>query len=346
MAKHPALVNWSQYIALRGITTMLQSIPPQQNLRAAAVIGSAFYHASPSRRNRAETNIALSFPDWPQSRVRDVAERSMQHMFQMFLVDSLVTTRLITRSSWPRHIRLHPSIGQVMERLIRGEPMILLTGHCGNWEILGHFLALMGYPLLALARPLDNPLVNRWLLKQREAAGTRVLTKWGATPILQETLQAGGRVGFIADQNAGDGGMFVPFFGRLASSYKSIALLAAKYEVPIVAGLARRMGGRMEYELSCTDLIEPQDWVDQSDPLYYITARYNRAMEQMIQQAPEQYLWVHRRWKSRPKYERESKPMPLRLRMKIADLPWMTSAELEQLVSYAHPPAARRKQSH
>jgi Kdo2-lipid IVA lauroyltransferase/acyltransferase len=329
-----ALIHWSQYLGMRGLAGLVHSFPVNQNLRSAAAFGSLYIRCSRTRRERAEMNISLSFPEWPVERVRHVAERSVQHMFQIFTVDSMVTTRVITKSSWHRYIRIHPSIGRVMDRLIRGEPMILLTGHCGNWEVIGHFLALMGYPVLALARPLDNPLINRWLLGVREAAGTRILTKWGATPVLQETLEAGGRIAFIADQNAGDTGMFVPFFGRLASSYKSIALLALRYNVPIVAGCARRLNDRLEFELSSTDIIEPDDWADQPDPIYYITARFNRAIEQMIREAPDQYLWVHRRWKSRPRHEKEGKPLPPKLRAKIEALPWITEHDIERIANY------------
>jgi KDO2-lipid IV(A) lauroyltransferase len=192
-------------------------------------------------------------------------------------------------------------------------------------------MAAIGYPFVALARPLDNPLINRWLLGLREVRGMKIVTKWGATPILQDTLRDGGRVGFIADQNAGDQGLFVPFFGRLASSYKSIGLLAMRYNVPIIAGYARRLGDHFQYEVAYTDFIKPHEWAGQPDPLFYITARYSRAIEQMVRLAPEQYLWMHRRWKSRPKHEREGKPMPKRLIAKLEQLPWMTQHELQRL---------------
>jgi KDO2-lipid IV(A) lauroyltransferase len=125
--------------------------------------------------------------------------------------------------------------------------------------------------------------------------------------------------------------MFVPFFGRLASTYKSIGLLAMRYNIPIAAIHAKRVGDGFQYEVSVTDFIEPNDWIDQDDPLFYITARYNRAIEIMIRQAPEQYLWLHRRWKSRPKFELDGKPMPKKLIQQLESLPWMTENELSKL---------------
>jgi KDO2-lipid IV(A) lauroyltransferase len=335
--KRSAIRNWSEYLALRGVSAFVHCFDVEQNLRTAAAIGSTFYRLNPRRRARAERNIALSFPDWPPERVRDVAERSFQHMFQLFMVDALATPRLLNMSSWPQYVRLG-DIEPVLERLTRGEPLIFVTGHCGNWELLGFALSMIGFPMAALARPLDNPLINRWLLSIREARGLEVITKWGATPVIQQRLRSGGRIGFIADQNAGDQGLFVPFFGRLASSYKSMGLLAMHEEVPIVAGMAHRLDGRMCYEISATDILTPDEWREQDDPLFYITARINRAMEQMVRAAPEQYLWLHRRWKSRPKHEREGKPFPRRLREKLQALPWMTPGELDRIVHLSEDP--------
>ena len=318
----------------------MQCFDVDQNLHTAGAIGALFYKTNRTRRERTLHNIALSFPDWPAARVEQVARASMRHMFQLFMVDSLATPRLVTPASWPRYVQLG-NLQPALDRFIRGEPVILVTGHCGNWELLGYALAVIGYPMWAVARPLDNPLIDRWLRGIREARGMRIITKWGATPLIQDVLRTGGRLGFIADQNAGEQGLFVPFFGRLASSYKSIGLLAMHHDVPIIAGHARRIGEKLKYELACIDAIMPEDWAVQPDPLFYITARYNRAIEQMIRAAPEQYLWVHRRWKSRPRHERLGRPMSRRLIAKLEALPWMTSEELDLIVQRSNE-AARR----
>ncbi len=336
-----ALLNWTQYIGLRGIAGFMHCFEPEQNLATAAVIGSLFHRFSARHRKRALENIRTSFPEWPIERAQDVARRSIQNMFQIFMVDALISPRRITTTSWPRYLRVG-NLSAAMERLIRSESTIFITGHCGNWELLGYSLAVLGYPLHALARPLDNPLLNRWVMGIREARGLRIITKWGATPILQKLLSSDGRAAFIADQNAGEEGMFVPFFGRLASSYKSIGLLAMRYEVPIVAGFAKRLGGRFEYELIAQDIIRPQEWADHPDPLFYITARYNYAMEQMIRRMPEQYLWVHRRWKSRPRHERLGRPIPPRLIAKLESLPWLTPQDVGRIVESSNQ-AARRQ---
>lgn len=319
-----------QYGAARALAGVTQIFDPEQSLFVARTIGETYWRSNRRHRERAKRNIRLSFPEWSDERVERTGRASMGHLLQLAAVDAILMPRLVTPSTWPDYTVSGDQRG-ALDDLIQGRPMILITGHTGNWEFLGYLLAVYGYRVNALARPLDNPYLNRWVMGIREARGMRILTKWGAMEIVQGLIQRGEWVGFIADQNAGDQGLFVPFFGRLASTYKSIGLLAMRYEVPIVVGQAERVGQQFKYHIFCQDVIRPDDWIDQPDPLFYVTARYNRAMEQVIRRAPEQYLWMHRRWKSRPKHERLGKPMPGRLRAHLEALPWMTTAELERI---------------
>ena len=108
---------------------------------------------------------------------------------------------------------------------------------------------------------------------------------------------------FIADQDAGSRGLFVDFFGRKASTYKSIGLLAMQYNVPVVIGYARRTGRAFHFQIGVQDIIYPPDWEHEDKPLLYITQRYTKAIEDIVRRDPAQYLWLHRRWKTRPKGE-------------------------------------------
>lgn len=333
--KQSSLVAWSQYLPLRAIAAVIGCCPMNLNMQSTKIIGDLYYQLSKKRRNRAIANIQSSFPELSELEVQALAKKSMEHMFQLFVAEGVQMPSLITPTTWHKYIEFK-NIDQVTQRLTHKKPTIFITGHCGNWELLGYALSVLGYPIAALARPLDNRLINDWVLGIRERFGLQVVTKWGGVPILQELIQNNTSIGFIADQNAGDNGMFVPFFGRLASTYKSIGLLAMRYNIPIVAVHAKRIDGRFKYEVEVVDFIDPDDWKNQPDPLYYITARYNKAIEQMIIKAPEQYLWLHRRWKSRPKFERENKPMPNKLLQQLESLPWMTNQELSTLTNCYH----------
>ncbi|MHC4536804.1 MAG: LpxL/LpxP family acyltransferase [Planctomycetota bacterium] len=97
--------------------------------------------------------------------------------------------------------------------------------------------------------------------------------------------------------------MFVDFFGRRASTYKSIGLIAITNNIPIAVGYSRRIGNRFYFELGVTRIIFPHEWADKDDPLFWVTAEYTTAIEQFVREDPTQYWWLHRRWKHRPREE-------------------------------------------
>lgn len=324
-----ALVNWSQYLALRLAAMGLHMFSPRQNLATARFAGSWVRRLDHRHRERAAANIARSMPELGRERVALLTEASMQHFMQLG-VEVMFTPRLIRTETWPRHIRLN-RLGEALDLVLSDRPTIMVTGHYGNWEVLGYLMGLLGVDLAAVARPIDNPLVNEWLLGVRQRQGLRIITKFGATEEMVGLLERGGTLGFIGDQNAGNKGLFVPFFGRLASAYKSIGLLALRYEAPVICGYARRVGEDFRFEIGVTDIIRPEDWADQPDPLYYLTARYTRAIERMVVEDPAQYLWLHRRWKSRPRHELQGRPMPGALRRRLQSLPWMDDETMGRL---------------
>lgn len=319
-----------QYAAARTVAALVSPFDPDQNLETARIVAAAYSRLSARRRERARSGVARSLPELDLAQQRRIVDASMGHMFGLFMVDAFAMPRVVGRENWHDRVRLG-SVGRAMEHLTSDRPCLFVTGHVGNWEILGYVLALVGFEMTALARPLDNRYLNDWLLGVRQKTGLRVITKWGATDEIQSVIEGGGKVGFIADQNAGADGLFVPFFSRLASTYKSIPLLALRYEIPVVCGYARRLDGCFRYELRVTDVIEPADWRGAEDPVLYVGARFNRAIEWMVRESPEQYLWVHRRWNSRPKHEREGLPLPDRLRRKLEALPWMHEGLLGEL---------------
>jgi KDO2-lipid IV(A) lauroyltransferase len=254
----------------------------------------------PRHRIRARDHLRIAFgAALPEKQVDRLVLGSMQQM-AMMAMELLFTPRLINPWTWPRYVwpgDLRAALDVLLDR--RGA--ILLTGHYGNWELTGYLLATWGFDVVAVMRPLDNPYLNRYIMAMREKRGLRLLFKKGAIQSADEVLEGGGILAFIADQNAGRKGLFVDFFGRPASTYKSIGLLAMRHRVPIVVGGARRRSLRFEYDIIAPRVILPEEWEQQADPLRYITQEYTRAFEAIVREAPEQYLWIHRRWKSQPR---------------------------------------------
>ena len=164
-------------------------------------------------------------------------------------------------------------------------------------------MGLFGFDIYSVARPLDNKFISRWLYGVRQREGQRIVDKKGASQWMGEIVARGATLAFIADQDAGRKGIFVDFFGRKASTYKSIGLLAITNNMPICVGYSRRVGDGFFFEMGLTRIIMPEEWADKEDPLRWVTAEYTKAIEDFVREDPTQYWWLHRRWKHRPKEE-------------------------------------------
>ncbi|GAI28903.1 unnamed protein product, partial [marine sediment metagenome] len=180
---------------------------------------------------------------------------------------------------------------------------MMLTGHYSNFEIMGYMLGLFGFNAYSIARPLDNRFISRYLYDVRQRAGQTIIDKKGATELTDKLTSNGAALGFIADQDAGRKGIFVDFFGRKASTYKSIGLLAITNNVPVAVAYSRRFANRFYFEIGVNRIILPEEWAEKDDPLKWVTAEYTKAIEEFVREDPSQYWWLHRRWKHQPKEE-------------------------------------------
>jgi len=306
MKKGTGVISWLGYAAMRAAVLVLHCFPVNLNLVTARLVGRIWWIIDPKHRNRTRDHVRLALGNELEEReIERVARRSMQHLVMM-AIEMVFTPRLVTDATWRRYVRLG-DMREALRVLLEGRGVILLTGHYGSWELTGHLLALFGFDVKAIMRPLDNVYINRYLVRTRKAAGLELLDKKGAMDSSEQILQSGSAIGFIADQDAGRKGVFVDFFGVPASTYKSIALLAMQSQVPIIVGYARRLGDRFEYELGVERIIHPSEWQDVDDPMRWITQEYTAALEASIRRDLTQYLWIHRRWKSRPKVRRTAK---------------------------------------
>ncbi|MGC9453760.1 MAG: lysophospholipid acyltransferase family protein [Phycisphaerae bacterium] len=296
------LIDYLQYSALRMLGVIGSIFGLQENYRTARFLGDLVYRLDRRHRIRAVEHLRRSFPSWDEQRLQATARESFRHM--MYLgVEMLFTPRMVTPYRWRRHIRLK-GVAQFVRLLLRREsPTIVITGHFGGWEVAGYTLAALGFRSVALYRPLDNKYLDAYVRNVREHRGLRLLSKKGATEELDGVLAANMPVSFVADQDAGRKGLYVDFFGRAASTYKAPGLLAMQYDAPVAVVTARRLEKPFTFEMELQRIIEPHEWAEADDPLRWITRQYNKALEDGIKKAPEQYLWVHRRWKHRPRGE-------------------------------------------
>lgn len=297
--------DWLLYVAIRILVVFLYLFDVETNLRFACFLGRLLWKHYHRGRQRALDNLRASFPEKSEAWIRQTGQRSFEQIV-MLTIDILFTPRLVKKYNW-REYSWYRNAEHAKWLMQERKGLILVTGHYSNFEIMGYLMGLFGFPIYSIARPLDNKYLNRFLYRVREQRGQKIIDKKGAAEMMPRLTEDGATLGFIADQDAGKKGIFVDFFGREASTYKSIGLLAITCNLPVGVGYSRRVGNRFYFEIGVNRIIFPHEWADKEDPLEWITAEYTKAIEAFVREDPTQYWWLHRRWKTRPKAERRRK---------------------------------------
>jgi KDO2-lipid IV(A) lauroyltransferase len=261
-----------------------------------------------TRYHVAAENLRIAFGgDLSDAEVSRIVFRMWVHLFRT-VAEVVQSPRKLHLWSYRRIIEFQ-GLQQTNEALLSGRRVVLLGGHFGNWEIGIALMGLWGFPMGIVAREMDNPHLDRWFRRYREFYGHRQMFKRGGYDDMLALLQCGGSLGLLGDQDAGQRGLFVEFFGKPASTFKSIALLSLEYDAAIIVGGSLRLPDRFDdigwsrFGMRCTEVIDPRT-IGTPDPVREITRRYTLALEQLIRSAPEQYFWLHRRWKSTPRSSR------------------------------------------
>jgi KDO2-lipid IV(A) lauroyltransferase len=255
------------------------------------------YWILPGRRRVTLDNLTLVYGDTLTVDARAaLARRCFEHLGMTAMECCRLyfgrADRLIAR------VRGHGTehIGQAMAE---GRGVFFLTGHFGNWELLAATHGHAGFGLSVVVRPLDNPYLDAVIARARERSGLRAISKRDAVQGVRDALGRGQCIGILLDQDAGRDGVFVPFLGHPASTSRALAVLAIKTRAPVVPAFIHRLpdGG---HELALDPPIPLANTGDLDHDIEVNTARYTEALERHVRAHPEQWFWVHRRWKSRP----------------------------------------------
>ena len=251
------------------------------------------------RRRIALSNLAGAFPSLTTHARRRIARRSFQHLGMVLTEGLFVLHQPLARVT--EQITLE-GIDHVREVFDRHGRALVLTAHLGNWELLTLAPALTGYPLTVVARALDSAALNVWADRVRRTAGVDVVDKREALRPVLAALRRGRLVGVLLDQNTSRReGVFVPFFGRLASTSRAIAVLALRTRTPIIPAFTHRLVPGRHLITIHPALPLPSDNDDAA--VLALTARCTAVIEDAVRAAPEQWLWAHDRWRTQPAAE-------------------------------------------
>ncbi|HVS38555.1 MAG TPA: lysophospholipid acyltransferase family protein [Gemmataceae bacterium] len=295
-----AVADYAVYLAVRVLLCAVQMLTLPTARRLAGVLAWLAYHIDRRHRLVADDNLKHAYAGQLNDRERDRMVRGVYRHFVSVLVEIAHLPRMLNPNTWRRYVTLENGRA-IVEGLLCGRPLLFVTGHFGNWELGGYVLGLLGFQTYAIARKLDNPHLNAFLLHRiRERTGQKILYKDGDFDRIQAALASGGAVATLGDQDAGARGQFVDFFGRPASTHKAVALLALEFNTPMVVIGMPRVGQPMRYRIVAEEVILPEEYAGRPDAVRAITQRFTAALERLARRAPEQYFWLHRRWKHEP----------------------------------------------
>ncbi|MCE5333006.1 MAG: lysophospholipid acyltransferase family protein [Desulfobacteraceae bacterium] len=295
-------LQWIEYAGFLGAVRLTAVLPPRVLRAASSVLGSIVYALSSKRRNIAIRNVTTAFGDtMSRSEIRRLARRSCACLF-LTAIEIVRSPFSLKGKEFVRDERygiehLKPFFEKAKRIHDEADGCIFVTPHLGSWELLPHLGALIGIPLTVIVRPLDNPYLERDILSVRIATGQIMVPKKNAMFSLERLLRRGRSIGMLPDQSTGRG-LHVEFFGKKASTTPLPALLGIKYHRPVVVVAIYRTEDPYRFEASVSDPIwSDPDMRDEKSEMVRITREVNRCMEELILKHPEQYLWMHNRWK-------------------------------------------------
>ena len=286
-----------EYGALRSAIGFLGAMRWRRAVRAGAAIGRFAYTPLGIRRDVVESQVAAAFPEAGERELRSIARGAFEHLGRV-----TVETALLSRMDPAGVLELFESVEgwDVVERLrARERGLIMVTGHLGNWELGGAYIAARGVPLDVVVRRMGNPLFDGYLTRTRSRLGMRVVRDRDAVRRTPRTLRAGGAVAFLTDQAGLNlASTFVPFFGRPAKTPRGPAVFALRLGTPVVFGTALLLpSGR--YRLVFEE-IPVRNSGDHDADVDELVKAYTQKLESWVRRAPEQYFWQHHRWKRQP----------------------------------------------
>jgi len=317
------LTDWLVYLIVRLAICFVQAISLESCHAIARALAWVACDLVRLRQHVVEENLRQVFPDLADGERRDLARQMWEHLFLMGC-EIAHAPRNVHETNWRRYFSFHGK-REMVACLLDPRPTVFVSGHFGNFELSSYMMGLFGFPTYAIARPLDNPYLDRYVNQFRSTHGQFILPKDGSAAQVDAVLRSGGVIALLADQHAGRKGCWVDFFGRPASCHKAVALFTLVSGAPLVVAYGRRVGGPLQFELGVNGIADPRIPSADLSGVKALTQWYNRMLEQIILVSPEQYWWVHRRWKEQPA-KKEKRQEPARSATVADDRPTRSAA--------------------
>jgi KDO2-lipid IV(A) lauroyltransferase len=287
-----------EYLIARSLLASFGLLPLRLALFTGSILGGLGYYFSGRLRHTGQRNLELAFPESDVRRRKDLLRGCFQNLgrllgvFSHFGKESPNALQAMIECEGLEHLSAAEQSGR---------SVILFTGHVGAWELSSFGLSLVGHPLSFLVRRIDNPKIEALVERSRTRRGNRTIDKRSAARAMLQLMQAGGTLGILVDLNTLDReGLFVNFFGVPASTTFVLAKLALRTGALVLPVFAPWDKQRGRFLLKIEQPLSYEASGDESEDVRRLTQLFTGVVEKYVQLYPDQWLWIHRRWKTRP----------------------------------------------
>lgn len=292
-------LEFAQYLLIRIFQGLLFLMPWSVAQEIGARLGTFLSWFLRDRRELVLRNLKTSFPEKSDRQIQSLAKSSWQNLGRTAFEFAKIPC--LSQKHWKRLVDAE-GLEHVDTALAQGKGLLYLCAHYGNWEVLAATHKLSGRQATIVARPLSNPYVDRWVRQIRLNHEGNVITHHQVLKEGIRCLKKNGSLAILADHNLYEGGVFVEFFGRPAATTTILALLSLRLGCPIIAGRNVRVGKKLKA------FFEPAIWPvptgDRQKDIQELTQKLTKIIEGWIREHPEQWFWVHNRWKRQPDFDR------------------------------------------
>jgi len=287
-----------EYIAVRALTGLLGMLPRSAARAMGAGVGAAAYVLLGRLRRTGLRNLEIAFPEKTEAERKQILRTLYRNLG--WLLGEFCQMPKYTPENTKDFLR-YEGLEHYLAARERGKGVLIVTGHLGAWELSSYYHSLMGYPMGMVIRRLDNAKVDGLVNDIRCRHGNKVLHKDDFARGLLAAMRKGETVGILMDTNmTPPQGVFVPFFGKAACTASGLARVALKTGATVLPGFMVWEEAEQRYVLRFGEEIPVVTTGDDEADTVANTARFTAVIEEWVRRYPDQWLWVHRRWKTRP----------------------------------------------
>lgn len=307
MAKKSKAQIRLEYVIARGILGFLGLLPRKLSIASGILVARLAYPILGNLRRVGFRNLEIAFPEKSETEHEKLLKKSFENLGRMLGEVSQFPRATLESLDKITDFQFRPEERALYEKAkAEGRGAIVVTPHLGNWEMLVFSYSALETPISYLARPLDNPLIEDLTVRLRTRFGNRPINKTNSVTPAIEVLRKGEILGILADVNAHPKeGVFVPFFGVPACTSSGVAMLALRTNAIIIPICGVWDAENERYKIIHGSVIEPIRTADRKQDVVETTAAFTSVIEEFIRQYPDQWIWIHKRWKTRPPGEPE-----------------------------------------